>query len=299
MSEYNLSNPKEFAYKVTKQTFALMNYFDKATFEKGGFPLEIYDATFSRLSGVLINADKVAATFNIRKESLPLIIKKSEFAFNKEMEYMLSKADTPQLSSAYTVKITTGKLKGKTPAELLIEDPENKNILNEHYKFLKSNLAKYPKNQTQMDAIMEAAKLLSEGKLSENLVTKEVVIPIYTPGFRPLVNRTREDGKSFVYDIKINWHVGSDNPVVIEVVNFYAPVIKTNDGLLNVKVTEKDAESEIKNTMSMSLEMWEDIIYNIKMQMRAFEITNFASSFKMAEQQEIANRQANANNSDK
>ena len=148
---YNLSNPKEFAYKVTTQTFALMNHFNKATFENNGFPLEIYDATFSRISGVLINTDKVAATFNIRKEALPLIIKKSEFAFNKEMEHMISQSGEEQLSSAYTVRITTGKLKGKTPAELLIENPENKNILSEHYRFLKSNLAKYPKNQIQMD----------------------------------------------------------------------------------------------------------------------------------------------------
>lgn len=274
---YNLSNPKEFVYKVTTQTFALMNNFNKATFENGGFPLEIYDSTFSRLSGVLINADKVAATFNIRKESLPLIIKKSEFAFNKEMENSISQSSEEQLSPAYTVRISSGKLKGKTPAELLIESPENKNVLNEHYVFLKKNLNKYPRNRVQMEAIEEAAKLLSENKLNKSLVSKEVIIPIYNPGFRPLVNKTRQDGKSFVYDIKINWHVGSKNPVTIEVTNFYAPVIKTSDGLLNVKATEKDATSEIKNTMSMSLEMWEDVIYNIKMQMRAFEITNLVS----------------------
>lgn len=290
-------NPKEFAYKVTTQTLAFENHFSRATFENDCYPLEIYDG-FSRLTGVIINEDKKAATFNIPKRDLPALIKKSEFAFNKEMEEAITSiGESDTQSIAYTVRFTSGKLKGKSPAEVLLESSDNKELLNNQWKFLKSNLEKYPKNKLQMDAIEEASRLLNDGSLSSSSVKKEVIIPIYNPGFRPLRSRPQKDGKTFVYDVKINWHVGSENPLTIEVSNFYAPVVQTDIGLLNVKVKEKDSASEIKNTMSLSPEMWEDIIYNIQMQMRAFEICGFSNALKMAEEQDKINRKNASQNS--
>ena len=294
-NNYNTkNNPKEFAYNVTNKTLAFENNFTQATFDNGSYPLEIYDSTFSRISGVLINEDKKVATFNIPKADLPALFKKSDFACNKELDYRInteSNSSNMPSSLAYTVRITGGKLKGKTPAEALIEDASNKDILNEQYIFLKKNIQKYPKNKEQMEAISEAAKLFEEGKLNAANVTKEIVIPIYNPGVRPKIRKIREDGKAFVYDVKINWHLGSASPVIIEVSNYYAPVIQKEDGLLNVKVSEKDADSEIKGSKSLSLEAWEDIVYNMKMQMRAFEINHFASALKMANQQDQKNRQ--------
>lgn len=281
-------NPREFAYKVTTKTLAFENHFGVAAFDNGNYPLGIYD-DFSRLSGVII--DEKPATFNIPKEALPAIIKKSDFAFKHAMEHLVSgsgTSDSPD-SIAYTVRFTSGKLKGKSPAEVLLENPNNAELLNSHYKWLQGNLDKYPKNKQQMDAIMEAASLLKSGKLTAEGLKKTIVIPIYTPGFRPLFRRKREDGKSFVYDVKINFYVGEEYPVIIEATNFYAPVIQTDAGLLNVKYNERDTTSEIKNKVSLTLEMWEDIIYNIQMQMRAFEICNFNSAWKAAVYQDKQN----------
>lgn len=291
-----MRNPMEFTYKVTNQTFALENHFSVAKIENGEFPLAIYDERFSRLTGVVIS-DGVNATFNIRKNDIPAIIAKSIYAFNKSMDVLIntsdevSSSDNATNSIAYTVKFTSGKLKGKSPAEVLLEDPNNKELLNSQYSFLKKNASKFPKNKEQMDAIVEASRLLNDGKLSKENVKKAVIVPIYAPGFRPLRSRTRDDGKSFIYDIKINWYIGTNNPVVIEVSNFYAPVVQTEAGLLNVKAKEKDSENKCK--ISLSPEAWMDVIYDIKAQMRAFEICNYSNAYSAA----IAQEKQNKNNS--
>ena len=284
-----MRNPMEFAYKVANQTFALENHFSVSKIENGEFPLAIYDERFSRLTGVVIS-DGVNATFNIRKSDIPAIIAKSIYAFNKSMDVLTNTSDEASSSdnAAYTVRFTSGKLKGKSPAEVLLEDPNNKELLNSQYSFLKKNVAKFPKNKEQMDAIVEASKLLNNGKLSEKNVKKAVIVPIYAPGFRPLRSRTRDDGKSFIYDIKINWYIDTDNPVVIEVSNFYAPVVQTEAGLLNVKVKEKDSENKCK--ISLSPEAWMDVIYDIKAQMRAFEICNYSNAYSAAIAQEKKNK---------
>lgn len=285
-------NPREFAYKVTTKTLAFENHFGVAAFDNGNYPLGIYD-DFSRLSGVII--DEKPATFNIPKEALPAIIKKSDFAFKLAMQHLVSDTNENENSKsiAYTTRFTSGKLKGKSPAEVLLENPDNTELLNNHYKWLQNNLEKYPRNKQQMDAIKEASILLKSGNLTAESLKKSVVIPIYTPGFRPLFRRKREDGKSFVYDVKINFYVGEEYPVIIEAANFYAPVIQTDKGLLNVKYNERDTSAEIKNKVSLTLEMWEDIIYNIQMQMRAFEICNFNSAWKSAVYQDKENYENN------
>jgi hypothetical protein len=291
------NNPLEFAYYVTQQTLTFENHFGKATFENESYPLEIYDH-FSRITGALISSNKNVATFNIKKKDIPYLLKRSDFALTKYMEnQMITENNSSEdvLSPAYTVKISSGKLKGKTPAEVLLENPDNKELLNSQYAFIKKNMEdpknkKYERmNKLQLDAIVDAAKLLSSGELNAEHVVEDVVIPIYTPGFRPIIRKKRDDGKSFVYDVKIVMHLNSEYPIEVTVSNFYAPVVKTEAGLLNVKVTEKDESSEIRNTVSIPIDAWEDIVYNISMQMRCFETCSFANAYSMATTQDKAN----------
>lgn len=284
------NNPMEFTYSVKEQTFALENHFTLATFENNNYPLAIYDDTYSRLSGVMISADGKPATFNIPKHDLPAILDRCDYAFNKLMDQELSGAtETKEKSSAYTVRFTSGKLKGKTAAEVLIESSDNKDLLNTHYMFLKKNLAKYPKNQAQMDAIVEASKLLDAGKLNSDDVEKGIIFDIYKPGVRPKVRKIRDDGKSFVYEVKITCNIGLKS-FVVEVTNYYAPVIKNDKGMLNVKISQKDPASEVKNVMNFSANEWREIVYDIRMQMRLFENLAAHAAFSEAYKQDKTNR---------
>ena len=86
--------------------------------------------TFSRFNFVLINEDKKAATANVGVKAIPGIMRKIQNLYLKEM---LSER-TVKGESAKSLLIqqpnSAGKLKGKTPAELLLENPqENKPLL--------------------------------------------------------------------------------------------------------------------------------------------------------------------------
>ena len=71
------------------------------------------------------------------------LIRRSGFAYQKELEAELlpkavkgNEVDSP----AYTVRFTNGTMKGKTPAQVLAEDPGNgSDALNRQYKWLQSN----------------------------------------------------------------------------------------------------------------------------------------------------------------
>lgn len=76
---------------------------------------------------------------------------------------------------------------------------------------------------------------------------------VYSSGMRPLIRRKHGD-KYFVYEISIRWDGASEKPVEIDIRNYYAPVARTEKGLLNVKAKER--EGEIRNVISLTLEEW-------------------------------------------
>jgi len=103
---------------------------------------------------VLINEDKKAATANVGVKAIPGIMRKIQNLYLKEMLSERTVKGEQGKSPAYTTAISAGKLKGKTPAELLLENPqENKPLLIHQKAWLESNLAKYPRNKSQIEAI--------------------------------------------------------------------------------------------------------------------------------------------------
>ena len=157
--------PKEIvAVKDNKSTFCITAEFVRSKKEDGE-SLTIF-APFSRYVMTLINEEKQFVTANFPLKELAEMKQKSDYANMEHLKYLYDnniKNENANKPKAYTVKITAGYLKGKTPAEALLEDSKkNAEILNNQYAFLQKNLAKYPKNKEQMDAIVEAAKLLKK-----------------------------------------------------------------------------------------------------------------------------------------
>ena len=75
---------------------------------------------------VLINEDKKAATANVGVKAIPGIMRKIQNLYLKEMLSERTVKGEQGKSPAYTTAISAGKLKGKTPAELLLENPQEK-----------------------------------------------------------------------------------------------------------------------------------------------------------------------------
>lgn len=271
-----------------KQTYSVESHLSVAKTEDAQSPLKIYNDTFSLYKHTIIEKDKApeekVVTANIKVKEMEDIFRRSDYAFHKSMEYECMPKTTATgeagTSPAFTVKITSGVLKGKTPAEVLLENPQNEKALNQQYKWLKENLGRYPRNQIQMDAILDAANLKKEGKLqaasTEAAATQTPRIRIYpstsqvTP--KPLRRKTREDGRCFIYEMEVYWNIGDDYPVEITIRNYWAPVREMEDKTL--RVSQKDAMDRVEKTMRLSEADWLNHLRTIEDDMDSFKMLN-------------------------
>lgn len=274
--ENKSKNPREIAYIVEKSTFAILDGLTESNIENEEEPLTLHSRKFSRFSFLIINQDKKAATANMNVKEMFGFLEKSHFAMQQEMLYQFNSGsnEEEELPLAYTVTITSGTLKGRTPADVLLNDgEEGKKLLNNQYTFLKNNLSKYPKNKTQMDAIVNASQLLKEGKLDADAVGKGQTkrISLYSSGLRLLVNRKNNAGMSFVYELTVDWLLGEKRPLMITIVNYYAPVIKKDDGMLNVQVKQRDQTTLRNNTVNLTFEDWAYVQHMIETDIERFE----------------------------
>lgn len=284
-----MKNPKECVCIQQKQTFFVLNELERPEYKDGSEPLLFHHEIFSRFKFVIINAEKKAATGNIAVKELPGIFRRIR---NLDLKNQLSvergKSEATK-SAAYTVVITAGKLKGKTPAAALSENETiNKPLLVNQRKWLTENLSRYPKNADQIKAIDEALELLETGKLNqEDATTASGMELIFKSGMRPLIRRKRADGKCFVYEIEIQWNGALEKPVEIVIHNYYAAVEKKETGLLNV--TAKDSTSEIRNTFSLTMDQWCWVEHQLETNMRTFEDTCAVKNYEKAWEEEKKN----------
>ena len=296
-----LKNPKECFCLQQRQTFFVLNELTAPECKDGSEPLTLHHNTFSRFKFVIINADKKATTSNIPVSAIPEIletVKMKNFSRFMPMPVQDKKvSDTEDLSNsiAYTTIISAGTLKGKSPAGALLENPNaNKKMLLNQVDWLQKHLAQYPRNQVQIDAINEALRLFDAGKLTTQSAPSQPVErtdnEIYKSGMRPLIRRKNKNGKTCVYERKISWIPGSEQPVEIEIKNYFAPFVKRENGLLNVMAKEK--EEEIKNVFPLTINEWLWLDHILNAQMRTFEDMNAARLYKIAKDEEWANKSA-------
>ena len=274
--------PYDIVSFVRKKTFSIEAHFVRGTEDS---PMKVFDSTFSRFTATVI-ADGNAAYFNLPIESLPGMRVKTDIAAHAQFEHVpqVQKDGIDTSDPAFTTRFLTGTLKGKSPADVLIENPgdKGKEILNKQYKWLKSNLDKYPNNQRLMDAIMAASKL-DEAKLATINLKPSGVYEILDIGCRPLTRKQREDGKCFVYEGKIMWDTSMDYPVSITVKNYYAEVIHNEDGTLNVNLSSKDQESEVRKEFLVTAEEWLYALDTMEKARDNFKSAYFQEGYQLAE----------------
>lgn len=225
----------------------------RITPNQGEHPLQPY-ADFSRFKLNVIN-EKKAAWINMKFDSIPSLKKRTEHILEKYYEYKYGKMEMSNSNSpAYTVRFMAGTYRGKTPVEILLENPKNgKDILNKQYLFLKENLQKFPKNKELIDAIADASK---QDLTDVAVKSAPSPFPLLEIGARPQMNKKREDGKVLCCECKVTFSCSDNFPVAIKILNYYAPVKKREDGRLNVSVSEKDTKTEISNEFKLSEEEW-------------------------------------------
>ncbi len=269
-----------------KSTFSIEGHFFKKEDES---PMKIFDDTFSRYVMTIIQ-EGTAAYFNLHVDDLPGIRAKTDIA--TKLQYTPSNnVSGGHTSPAFTKRFAGGNLKGKTPIDVLLEDPDKgKDVLNSQYKWLKENLEKYPKNQEMMDAIMDATKQ-DLSSLSKEDTPAAAPITLLEIGCRPLQRKKRDDGKCLCYEGKVVWDPSRDYNVSIEAKNYYAPVNKREDGTLNVDLSNKDRSTEKVHRFNMSGEEWLAALYTMEQTRDEFRIISFNKAYQLAEAEGKRNRE--------
>lgn len=279
-------------------TFAVEARFKRETADK---PLMVFSEK-SRFRFILIEGGK-AIYANIPVDKLDGIKGITNALFVKAQETVKASDKSEKLQDiaamhdnpAFTTKFTIGNLKGKTPIRVLAENPENgPALLKEQFQFLQKNADKYPANKKIMEAIRAAVALSEEErnqaiaaivKSSETDETNETnEIVILNEDIRPIQQQEREDGMCFCYSLLVAYDKTRNYPVTVKISNFYAPVTKKENGMLNVAITKRDKTSEIHFSKSLTLEDWATAVGNMSRAKDAYFICNFASAYAMMDQ---------------
>lgn len=286
-------NPLEVANIVRTKTLYVNSHLSKFDAEKGDFPLMVYDMNnYSRYEFVLINEDKKCAVANIPLTQVWRLQRMTDHYYGAHLDATLTKTES-NLSAAYTVQLTSGNMKGKTPAQILMETAdgeEAKKLLRAQYSFLQKNLSSYPRNQKQMDAILDAVRLFEAGQLSKSKTDSSgSTIVLYDAAMRTLRSKRvpqhlldKNPNFKFVYDMKIEWALGAENAVTVTIINYFAPVLTLEDGRLNVLRKEADRDTGVKIVMNISADEWADILHLIDIDMRRFEMLHAKESYAIA-----------------
>ena len=297
---YAETNPKEIVTVFSgpennKTGLMVESYFDKADPEKKCAPQQIYHDGFSRFKFYLVSK-KSSKTANLPVSDFAEIEARTQFIRQKmyEMELNHIPAAEEQLSPAYTQRMPTGEFKGKTPAQILLESSENQEKLNQQYQWLKSNLAAHPNNKQLMDAIMDAAALFKAGKL-KNVAQQGTVFNSYTPGFRPLTRKKRDDGMCFVYEMSIRCFMNNTkSPIEISISNYFAPFVIRENGTINVQVSGMNKETLMKGTINLSMKDWSNVMEKMREQKDAYIIMfakdRFAEASRLYEENQRKNQ---------
>lgn len=201
--------------------------------------------------------------------------------------------NSPDGRLANSVTIYNGTFKGKTPAQVLKEDPNNVGALQKQYAWLEKNVARYPNNKQQMDAIQEAILMLNANQLGDDNVDEIVSfgdVVLFTPSPRALIRKRDQNGYCPVYEIGIIYHLGDDYPVEVSISNYKAPVVQRNNGLINPDRSK--AINREKNTFRLSSSQFNDMIYRMSAHMRRFENLYAEYQFKQSKDAYDLNLQA-------
>ncbi|WP_373262291.1 hypothetical protein [Hungatella hathewayi] len=200
----------------------------------------------------------------------------------EETDILTDPDESSMTSKAYTITIKSGKLKGKTPAEVLIENSLNMALLENQKKWLEDNIIKYPANQEQIDAINDAIQLYKLKKLTtieteetETIDTKTYTV--YETAYKN-VKPLDETGRYTIYQVSVKYMPENNLPFVIEAMNCFAPVDKSkgNEIIMSKAVNKKQV------SMALSEEEWCTMIDSMLEQKRLFEIMTYPQQLELA-----------------
>lgn len=304
MYQYPKQIQSAFSKSRDGQTLTTLGVEAHFTLERGNYqseeiedvnPLEMH-AGFSRFLFTIISKGPKGKSFAYANvpavDDADEIIENTRcaqtFVMSEKLKAPAASEQQLQLPKAYTVSLTMGNNKGKTPAQILLANPGAKDDLLKTKEFLAKNAQKYPANREQMDAIDSAVSLLDSGKLSSGTAkisgAGDKQISIYSADFKPL-RSTFENGKVMVYSINISCYPSHRYPYEIQIKNDRAAWDE------KTQVAHPAAGDE-KTELSIVLteRKWLGIARKMERELQAFETCSYSAQYRKAELAESYNR---------
>lgn len=302
---YAIQSPREIftnfsGKEENRVTLAVECHMNPAKIEDELSPQTLF-GKFTRLVFSMIRSGS-SVRANINFDELPDIVERTAYARAKVYDCELNPAGQADNASggalpiAYTTTFGMGPFKGRTPADVVMEDPEgNREKLGEHYKLLQANVEKYPRNKIIMDAITNAYDLYKEGKLEKKTAKPASgrTFEIYKSGYRPLTREKREDGMCKVKEMTVQCNIGNRYPIEIAISEYYAPVTSVN-GRLNVQAGATDQTSKKTVVAYMSMKDWNCLLSKVNDQKLMFIAANGPSLIAEADRLQMAKFQKEA-----
>ena len=284
-------------YQTSTKTFSMVPKLAKRDVSEDS-PLKIHSDSFSRFNFTIITKGEGSVRANIEPSEVAGVADATNACYMMQIQHditAMSGEGSAQNSAAFTKRFVTGKLKGKSPVDVLLENENGKQLLNEQYKFLVENLQKFPKNVELINAIKEAATVDIE-KLKEQANAQPQLKPycVLDIGERPLQRNKRADGKSFCYGCRVMWDFTRKYPVTVTITNYYAPVVVKENGTLNVSYAEKDDVKVYE--FNMTAHQWSNTVEQMVAKKRQFEDMYFRSAYELATKISQALAEAAKNN---
>ena len=259
-------------FKGNKSLHAKMYLVRESGKVKDGKPLSAF-ADLSRVELTIVNKTETPKYVNvsIQYEKLAEIKARGRFALQTRFKRELMQdagnenendgENKDEKSPAYTYVIPMGKLKGKTPAQVIL-GPNGPETLKQHYQWLKDNLKNYPNNQKQMDIIRETCFLYKDGKLKGNAMNETFNILKAEP--LPLTREKNKnaDGTYPVREVSIDCILSMNYPFEVTIVNYDAPIKKEPSG--QIKVVKEKRSNEFTKTFKLSVGEFERLLNHIE-----------------------------------
>lgn len=231
-----------------------------ASVTKKGFKEGDPALAMSETSNVCINIFDAASAKGVKfyfGGTLPsFIFEKTKLCMALGLTTQKQEGTEEKKSAAYTVKIKFGPFKDRTPAEVLLESPNNYNPLCDTYnKLMAANDPKFARqNSVVANAIAEAGNLFMNGQLDKTSVNTYQKIIIWDGMRTPNVNKVNQKGLTEARTAKITFDMdpGNKEPYCIEIMNCMAPPVQ--GAQIGARLSQ--CEDKITLMMNFSEEAW-------------------------------------------
>lgn len=266
-----------------------LDFYLSAPSGKGDVPALTLHDPFSRYILTLIDNsgnERKIIRVNIRASEVPLLVSRYELVNMAKFfhETQVPKDDTEQEaakpSPAYTVRIRAGAMKGKTPAEILMEDPTKEGELVRHRDWLAGFLGQYPKNQEVIDAIDDAVYLLSEGQLTTKqakTATSGKITDVWEAAFKTM--SSGNPATRTIAQISLTCEYGARNPWCFTLQNAEHP-------FSNGEVDRKTVLNNKSGSFYLNDALMAEFIETIKSRKFLFENYVFGAAMNHVQQNE-------------